>query len=225
MRKRIVLTFAVGLMASVASLQAAACLSTTTVGALVALGASGCTVDDKLFNNFSYSASGGGPSASGLAAVLEVNVPTLTFGWDIGTPGSSFTGNFTFGFTVSEILDPVTCPGGFVCPITGTATQIFPAGAPVPSGNPMLTVTQSAGTPSPFTLNNASLAGNTMDTTISPGVTSLTVSAVSAGINNNFALLDASFRVSQSVIPEPVTMVLTGTGLLGLGLFRRVRRS
>ena len=156
---------------------------------------------------------------------VTVNTPTLTFGWDIAPPGTAFTGNFMFGFTVSEVLDPVTCPGGFVCPITETSSQMFPGNPPGPSSNQQITVDLSAGTPLSVTLDNHSLAGNTAVTTISPGVTSLDVMASTDGINGPHSVLDISFRVSQSVVPEPVTMVLTGAGLVGLGLLRRLRRS
>jgi hypothetical protein len=167
MRKRIVLTFAVGLMASVAS-QAAACLPNTTVAALIALAGNGCTVDDKMFTNFAYTGQGQAPAASGVDAILVVNPSTLTFGWDIGPPNSSFTGNFTFAFTVSEVPDPVTCPAG-ICPIIGRESQMFPANAPANNQNQTVAVSFNTVPPSSVTLDNQSLAGNTGITTISPG--------------------------------------------------------
>ena len=98
MNKRIGLTAAISLMASVASLHAAvACSSIVTVQDLLnSNSAGGCTIDDKLFSSFTYTPLAGAPAASAVDATLFASPATLTFGWDIGPPSGAFNGNFIF---------------------------------------------------------------------------------------------------------------------------------
>jgi hypothetical protein len=75
MRRRIGFILALGLLASLASMQAATIpCANTTLAALIALGVgtgNGCTVDDKLFNGFSYIPSSGAPAATDVVANLD----------------------------------------------------------------------------------------------------------------------------------------------------------
>lgn len=149
MNKRIGLTAAIGLMASVASLHGAvACTSIVTVQDLLnSNSAGGCTIGDKLFSAFSYvPTSGTAPAASAVDAVLVANATTLTFGWDIGTPGSPIAGNFIFSFTATTIGSS-TCPQT-ICPITDTESAMSPVMPPGPSEPEAFAIIHSAG-PSP----------------------------------------------------------------------------
>lgn len=67
MKKRIGLIVAVGLVASVASLQAAPCSSVSNLADLIALTTTGCTLDDKVFSNFAYTPGAGAPTLSEIA--------------------------------------------------------------------------------------------------------------------------------------------------------------
>src|SRR6516164_9411087 len=120
MNKRIGVTLAVGLVASLASLRAdiIPCADTTLFD-LIALGSGPgnvCSAANTLFNNFSYSPSNQDPEASEVVAHLDENVPTLTFVWLFSSGTGEFNGDFTLGYTVAIITAGLgACP---TCTIT-----------------------------------------------------------------------------------------------------------
>ena len=221
MKKCIGLSFVIGFMASLASMQASMIpCADTTLSALIALGSgtgNGCTVDDKVFNNFSYTPGGGAPVASLVTAQLGVDTGTLTYGWLFGSLTGAFAGNFALGFTVA--VDPAVCP---TCTITSTESQQFPGTAP--PGTQAFSIAESAGPPTVL-LDNLTFGGNTNGSLISPGVTTLTELATSSGITLGDPLLNLSMDVRQtmSMVPEPAMLSLMSIGLLGLGFMRRRR--
>jgi hypothetical protein len=225
MRKRLGLAFVIGFTVSLASMQASMIpCADTSLSALIALGSgpgNGCTVDDKVFNNFSYTPGAGAPGASSVTAQLEANTGTLTYGWLFGSLTGAFGGNFALGYTVTvdPALDPALCP---TCTITSTESQMFPGTAP-PSTQ-AFSIAESAG-PTPVLLDNLTFGGNTNGSLISPGVTTLTTLATSSGITRLQPILSLEMDVRQSstVIPEPAMLPLMGIGLLGLGFLRRHR--
>jgi hypothetical protein len=225
MKKRFGLIFVIGFMVSLAGMQASMIpCADTSLSSLIALGSgpgNGCTVDDKIFNNFSYVPGGGAPVASLVTAHLDANTPTLTYGWLFGSLTGAFAGNFALGYTVTvdPALDPALCP---TCTITSTESQLFPGTAP--PGAQAFSIAESAG-PTPVLLDNLTFGGNTNGSLISPGVTTLTQIATSSGITGSQPLLSLQMDVRQSstVIPEPAMLPLMGIGLLGLGLKGRRR--
>jgi hypothetical protein len=224
MKKRIGLTLAVGFVASLASMRAAVvpCLADTTLNALILLGSgptNGCSVFDKLFNNFTYSFSSGGVPATGVEAHLDENIATLTFGWTFTAMPGAFDANFNLGYTVSIITS--VCPS---CVINSAGEQLFTGTAP--PGTQAIAVSESAGTPSVVMLNNSAFAFNTGGNTISPGVLTLTKAAVATGIDSANPLESFESVVHQGMIPEPVTLSLMGIGFLGLSFigWRRAQK-
>jgi hypothetical protein len=221
MKKLIGLTFAVVLMASLSSMQASIIpCADNTLAALIALGSgtgNGCSVDDKIFNGFSYTPGAGAPVASLVEGQLDANTTTLTYGWLFSSLTNAFLGNFTLGFTVA--VNPAVCA---TCTITSSEEQLFPGTAP--AGAQAISVAVSAG-PTPILINNLTFAGNTNGNVISPGVTTLTKTATSSGISSAQPLLDfeSDVRQSQSFIPEPATLSLMGISLVVLGFIGRRR--
>ena len=221
MKKRIGLTLAIGLVASLASMHAAIIpCADTTLNVLIALGSgpgNGCSVADTLFNNFSYSPSNQAPGASEVVALLDENVPTLTFGWIFSSGARGFRGNFTLGYTVAVITAGLgACP---TCTITSAEEQMFP-GTPPPDNQSIL-VNEGVGSPMFVTLTNLTLAGRTGGNLISPGVLTLTKTATSSGIKQPNPLLSFESDVGETNTPEPVTLSLMGISLLGLSLIGR----
>src|SRR5580700_7980532 len=104
MMKHTRLSLALAFFASVASVHAAAaCSLSTTMQSLIALGANGCQIDDKLYNNFSYTPGSGAPDASQVIANEDENSSVFLTGWTFTTSMGSFNGNFSLGFTASVI--------------------------------------------------------------------------------------------------------------------------
>jgi hypothetical protein len=223
MKKSIGLTFAIGCILSLASMQASTIpCANTTLSALIALGSgpgNGCTVDDKVFNNFSYVPAAGAPVAALVTAELEANTETMTYGWLFGSLTGAFDGNFKLGYTVS--VDPAVCS---TCTITSSESQMFPGTAP--PGDQAFSIENSAGL-SPVLLDNLTFAGNT-NGSIFPGVTTFTQTALSKNLKGAFPLLSLQLDVRQTMttppIPEPAMLSLMSIGLLGLGLMDRRRR-
>lgn len=216
-KKRVGLIVALGLFASLGSMQAVIVPCTnTTLAALIALGAgagNGCSVNDKLFNNFSYTPGASAPVAGSVNATLQANDPTLTYGFSFSSSTGSFVGNFVLGFTVG--INTAICP---TCLITSTAEQLLAGTGP--PGTVSISVAESAG-PSPVLISNASFGANTNGSTIAPGVLTLTKSATATGISSSNPLLSFESDVRQTnTIPEPGTFLLLGGALLGLSALR-----
>jgi hypothetical protein len=198
------------------------CPGNSTLASLIALGSgpgNGCTVDDMLFNNFSYTPSAGAPASSGINASLDDNPIALVEGFTFTVPGLSFDGNFSLGYTATV----VACA---TCKITSVTEQLLAAQNP-PSA-PSISVVETAGL-SPLVISNASFANNTNGDSF-PGVTAVTKAATATGISAPDSLLsfESDIRQTNTPIlsaPEPATLSLLGLSFLGLGYLRRRARS
>jgi hypothetical protein len=223
MKKRIGLTLAVGLVASLASMQALTvpCPANTQLDNLILITSgvgNGCTVFDKIFTNVAYIPGGGAPPAASVLAHLDADPFTLTFGWHfLGL----WTDNFELKYTVSEL--PAVCPS---CQFFVVEEQQFPATQPV--GPQAISVIETA-VPSipgsPVMLNNATLGGNTNDAFVPSGVVSISKDATTSGLSTAFPLLSFQSDVRE-IVPEPVTLSLMGISLLGLSFigWRRAQK-
>lgn len=229
MKKRIGVLVTFGFLVSVVNMQAAlvSCTdpSLSTLSALIALGSgtgNGCTIDDKLFNNFNYAPGTGAPNATQISSDLLFDSTAMTYGWEFSPVTGGFIGNFTLGFTVS--VNEALCPVVNACSIVNSEHQIFPGTAP-PGTQGMSVVDTSNGTPGSETtsLNNLTLAGTIGLATFS-GATTITTMATSSGITATQPLLSYQSRVTEAVSPEPITFSLMGISLLGLGMIRRHSR-
>jgi len=217
MTKRMGLILALGLFAILGTTQAAiTTCANTDLQTLINMGSgvgNGCTVDDKLFNNFFWS-SLGGVTANSINATLDKNSGTQTYGWTFQSAAGSFTNNFSLMYTVS--VNTAVCA---TCAITSTAEQMFAGTAPGAGQTHVISVAMSTG-PTPIVLNNLTFAGNTNGSTFG-GVPTFTKMVMATGLSASQSLLSFESDVRESSVPEPMTLSMMGLGLLGLGVMRR----
>jgi PEP-CTERM motif len=208
--------------------------------------ATACVVNDKLFYNFGYSATAGSgtgtpgsvvaPTAAQITVngdISDPNQPALVFassGWTVS--GSSSLAKPLFidsniAFTVAVIgLQPLMV--GASLDMTGSSTT---SGKGVASIGETLIL---GGGPASAALGVDSVAGPLLDSKTFAPVSFVRVSKdlivhvprPASGTNTGSSTI-TSFRegfTEISNVPEPVSAMLFGSGLIGLALIRRRRR-
>jgi len=206
MKKTLLMLGAMALMSS--TMFGAACLSSTTAAALVALGAGGCDVvmngDTITFSNF-----GATGSFSGTTATLDLSIGVGQVGFQFSIPGASLpatTGVLSYTATIKS----GSCLTG-ACSING----VFEQAAFTPqSSTGTVTFVESAGSPATLTASSQTdgLAGT---------INVQQLVKTSMTYNGGATLTNFQSDIYTSTVPEPMTLSMMGIGLLGLGLMRR----
>jgi hypothetical protein len=200
---------------------AGAC-STGTLADYIALGSTGCTIDDKTFSDFAYSKAGTFPIPATDIGVTpcpsafckNTGVPLSEEGfvfnaaWQVG-PGQSLDSTITYAVTATaSIVDAFLLGAGMGATGGGivTVNETLSNGALLPTiGAPGLPTSGSVTFPGVKSLTA------TKDIALSGGGGGARISVVA----NAF---------SQVPIPEPASLSLFGSGILALGGYIRRRQ-
>jgi hypothetical protein len=206
------------------------CIAGGTMASYEALGSGGCVIGDKLFSDFKYGSTVQGAGV----AVLDTQVFLTPVVTDIYNPGPGIifsSANWVLSasgvdsLVDSSILFTVTVLSGEKNMEDGTLTL----SSFTPSGTGLADLTETI-SPSSIQLQVDS-GGPLVSHAYFPSTNTVSVAKdlflfVPAGEPGSGSIQVNSFEEDFSEAPEPMSMVLIGSGLLGLGFWRRrvVRR-
>ena len=197
-----------------------------TMADYVALGAEGCQIGDKIFSNFTYTGSSGGGASAVLAAGLSV-VPYFT----PLNPGFMFSGAWlvlTGETQDSHITYQVVVTGGgfpihdISAELSGQYAQgsaLVAVAEDVQPGNLSLGLLWGVG-------SQVWQDGVSFNPTMGPLFVSKDILLRGGAGPGSWAMVSGVFnRFSETGVPEPLTLLLMGSGLLGLGALRWRKKS
>jgi hypothetical protein len=218
--KKVLLLSSLYALGAIASYGATSCVANGTLASYITLGTTGCEIGDKVFSNFAYTgATGTDPTSSQILVGNDFLQGIMEFGLQFQSSGTTWTvPGFAISYTIA--VDQTACQTLY----SSGACSMFAAqgsfqGQLAPNAA-ALTMVLTPGTT--INLDDLSTGDNTQQKFFT-NTTSTNVVITGTGASNSAPINSIGLDVYQTAVPEPVSMSLTGLGLLGLGFFGRRR--
>jgi len=192
---------------------------------LINLGATGYQIDDKLFYNFAYASSGVAPTAGNITfiPITDPGNPGLKFvsNWAVQA-GQGLDSNISYyvkvlpgGAPIIDVSALMAGAGATKTALVTLAENVFDNTKPPPNG--IATIILFA-TSTGFLLNQEIDFANSY-----PGPLFVVKDIILTGNDGIGSLSFVENQYSEKV-PEPMSLILLGSGLAGVGLYRRLRK-
>lgn len=189
-----------------------------------------CEVGSKVFYNFGGSFANSSTIANGGDSLNWTSLPSKlseTMFYNVGSSPFTISGGFTFTFSVS--VDPAVIFPGNTASIASLAGSIQDSNV---GSNSTLTkvTTPNVGSACTVTVTHTGGNGETANVCNYSGATSLNVSETFAYTSTAHQASGFQNTITEALssttgAPEPVSMLLFGSGLLAVGFFGRKRFS